>query len=149
VDKADAEILREDILRVTEPDSGFDVESLRRGLPWLRQQARASRAREAHEASRAQAFERLVETIELILGIDSEPIEPTEKQLRGGEAALTVMREQDRQWTARQVHEELERRGWVSPDARHPLRGTEAAINRLWRAGEIEKLGRGRYRAKP
>jgi hypothetical protein len=52
-------------------------------------------------------------------------------------------------WSAPEIHKELERRGWVSRAAKHPLRATEAAINRLYRdKKEIEKVERGRYRWK-
>jgi hypothetical protein len=67
---------------------------------------------------------------------------------RGMEAVRRVMREVGGDLNAREVHAHLENRGWVSPEAKFPLRGTEAAINRLYRMGELERVSRGRYRYK-
>ena len=52
-------------------------------------------------------------------------------------------------WTARTLYQELEKRGWLSAEAQHPLRGVEAAINRMWKREEIERVGPGRYRLPP
>jgi hypothetical protein len=112
-----------------------------------REQARHWREREAEDATHALKYEKAAEGIEALIGSEAERPKPSET-LRGGDAVLAVMREKDQIWTARQVHEELERRGWISADVAHPLRGTEAAINRLWKAGKVERLGRGRYRFK-
>jgi hypothetical protein len=81
-------------------------------------------------------------------GASTERAPGTEDGPRGMEAVRRVMREGG-DWNAREIHAELEKRGWVSPDAKFPIRATEAAINRLYRVtNEIEKVGRGRYRYK-
>jgi succinoglycan biosynthesis transport protein ExoP len=68
-------------------------------------------------------------------------------RLVGIAAVRAVMREQpDRAWNARDVHSVLEERRWLSPTAQRPLRGTEAAINRLMKRGELIKISPGRYK---
>jgi len=50
-------------------------------------------------------------------------------------------------WTARQLLDEMRKRGWESKESKNPIRPTEAAINRLWKVKkEIERVGRGQYR---
>lgn len=66
---------------------------------------------------------------------------------RGMEAVRRIMREGG-VWGGRDILDELVRRGWASPNAKFPIRATEAAINRLWKLGELEKVSRGRYRYK-
>ena len=69
------------------------------------------------------------------------------EMLRGIAAVRTVMQENpERVWKAREVHDVLEQRGWISPGAQHPMRGTEAAINRLIKRGELDRIRPGRYR---
>jgi hypothetical protein len=128
------------------------VEAFLDGLAFAREQAQAQRAIEAAAAAKALRWETSVQGFEELLrmaGVSEPDAGDAVETVRGGEAVLTVMRENERIWTAREVHEELERRGWTNLDVSHPLRGTEAAINRLWKAEKIEKLSRGRYRAKP
>jgi hypothetical protein len=125
-------------------------------LPWLRARAHELRAIEAEAVRWARVYEQAVASIEEIFGFspdvggarpDLDPGTVDGRSRRGSAAVLAVMTEYDQIWTAREVYEELDRRGWISPNVQHPLRGVEAAINRLWRAGKIERLGRGRYRA--
>jgi len=67
---------------------------------------------------------------------------------RGTEAARRVMQEGG-DWNAKRLHAELERRGWVNPDAKHPLKATETALTRLHtKYHEVERVGRGLYRHK-
>ncbi len=64
---------------------------------------------------------------------------------RGTEAVRRVMALGD-VMTIREIYEALEERDWINPEAMHPLKATETAINRLFKAGELERVGRGRYR---
>jgi hypothetical protein len=65
----------------------------------------------------------------------------------GMEAVRRIMRGSGQAWTVREVFEEMKKRGWESKDSKEPLRPAEAAVNRLWKVkGEIERVGRGRYR---
>jgi len=67
--------------------------------------------------------------------------------LLGIAAVRAVIREEpNRVWTPREVHTVLEDRGWLSHEAQHPVAGTEAAVARLLRKGDIVRVGRGRYR---
>jgi hypothetical protein len=142
---------------------GMVIEANAHAIANHRSEARKFREIEAEMAGRALRHEeverarlavlredgRLAQVEELVAQLmTGEPATPHPPR-RGNDAVLTLMQEQQRIWTARELHDELDRRGWINPDAAHPLRGTEAAINRLHRSGKVEKLGRGRYRAKP
>src|SRR5258708_887789 len=81
------------------------------------------RAREAEAAAKALQWERSVQGFEALLrmaGASDPETQEAVDPVRGGEAVLTVMRDNKRVWTAREVHEELERRGWINLDVRHP-----------------------------
>lgn len=67
---------------------------------------------------------------------------------RGTEAVRRVMKEGG-VWTAKRLHAELERRGWVNPGTQHPAKATETALGRLHgKYGEVERVERGQYRYK-
>lgn len=133
-------------------------------LPTLQDAAQARRRLGAALIQEAEGFETMIRGYQKALGLAPEietaqPITPrksatiepatdADAEPRGMEAVRRIMREGG-VWTPKEIHAELEKRGWVSPDAKHPIRATEAAINRLWRdKGEIEKVGRARYRFK-
>ncbi len=61
-----------------------------------------------------------------------------------GEAAVRAVLEQEprRGWMAIDVHRELEERGWISPQAKHPRAGTDAALNRLVNKGVVRRKDR-------
>jgi hypothetical protein len=130
------------------------IEELSTIVPDMRTEARDLRSQAAELEGRADNLDRIADGIEGLRGV--KPHLPTDAlpgirdhsdDLRGIAAVRTVMGESPtRTWKARDVHRILEQRGWISPEAKHPLRGTEAAINRLWRAEEIERIGPGRYR---
>jgi hypothetical protein len=108
----------------------------------------ARRERERDEAA--------LSTLEALIGPEggNGPIEPTVQanqteppSLLGLAAVREVMRERsERIWTPSMIHAELERRGWLSGDAKFPKAGTESAVGRLLGKGEIVKVARGRYR---
>jgi hypothetical protein len=119
-------------------------------LPALRAEARQLREQESKVREQAARVERVIEAIE---GLRAQPPSPTRqngRQARGPTGIAAVRRVMSeaggRVWRPREVHEVLEKRGWVSPHAQHPVNGTENSINRLWKRGEVEKLGPGRYR---
>jgi len=64
---------------------------------------------------------------------------------RGTEAVRRVMKDGGT-WSVPQVHAELEKRGWTSPQAKHPAKATETALHRLYQKGELARLDRGIYR---
>lgn len=67
---------------------------------------------------------------------------------RGTEAVRRVMREGGT-WTVQKLHDELARRGWVNPEAKHPVKATETALSRLHgKYQEVDRVGRGKYRYK-
>jgi hypothetical protein len=78
-----------------------------------------------------------------------ESITPAKPPRGIGAVRRVISEEPDRPWKAGEVHDELVKRGWISEAAQFPQRGTEAAINRLWHGGELERVDRGRYRATP
>lgn len=139
----------------------MDMEALSSQLPELRKEAARLREQENTARQKAENIERIIEGIEG-LGAPSRATEmpaevsapqPTLAELNGsgprGIAAVrrVVLEGRERVWKARDVHAVLEQRGWLSSGAKHPLRGTEAAINRLVHRGELERTRPGRYRA--
>jgi hypothetical protein len=142
------------------------LDDLARELPALREEAKKWHKTADEARARAQGLDQIIRGIERATGLSAaspqrqqeaereSPPEPQDGAQPSSDGALVgiaavrrVMMEQpDKIWRARDVHEELERRGWVSDRASHPLRGTEAAINRLWRRGQIERVRTGRYR---
>ena len=143
-----------DYVRQLDPEAGLAY------IKMAREQLAAERAIEAEAAARAQMWADAIHGAEQLLRMHGIQVaadageitqeqalrQMLQKQPSIGEAVLGVMRTQNQGWTAREVFTALERRGWTPPVA-HPLRGVEAAINRLYRSGKVEKLGRGRYRA--
>ncbi len=135
---------------------GVSYEALIEQLPDLRRDLNRLRTKKAEIDARVAHLEGIVEGIEGLRGPDEESpglelpglSEESERpaRLRGIAAVRQVMSERDQVWSAKEIHSVLESRGWLSPDAKHPLRGTEAAINWLWHAGEITKVSSGRYR---
>ena len=138
----------------------MDMESLAQQLPHLRAEATRWREQEAEAARKAEGYEAIIRGVESV--IDAPPavataIAPAPEIVaesngtpgpRGIAAVRRVMLEHPaRIWRAKEIHAELERNGWISAVAQHPLRGTEAAINRLWKRGEVDRVGAGRYRA--
>jgi hypothetical protein len=136
----------------------MELEALISQLPALEAEAAECRRQEQEAAARAEHLERIIEGIRgltstradqrfSLFEAEAPMAENDGASLRGIAAVRRVMLEHpDRVWKARDVHTQLEQRGWVSPDAQHPLRGTEAAINRLWKRGELDKVRTGRYR---
>ena len=137
---------------------GMTYESLRQQLPELRKEAVDWRRREAEAGARAASLERAAGAIEALLGPSEPPgpelpgvveAAPLHERLVGVAAVRAVMEHQpERIWRPRHIHDELVKRGWLTGAAKFPLRGTEAAINRLWHNGEIERVDTGRYRIK-
>ena len=80
-------------------------------------------------------------------GLEADFVRQSDERPRGSGAILTITAEEPgKVWSARDIHAELEGRGWVNPEAQYPQRGTEAAISRLVRDGKLDKVGRGQYR---
>jgi hypothetical protein len=121
-------------------------------LPRIRAELASARAQAAELNEQVRVLEATVHSIYEIarrygLGVEEpDEVGPEAEPRHGGEAVLAVMQERPGVWRARDVHEALVRRGWISPDIAHPAEATGAAINRLMKAGQIERLGRGRYR---
>jgi hypothetical protein len=140
----------------------MDIEALVGQLPSLKKEAATWRQREEDARRKAESIERIIEGVEGLSGPavpnESLPVLGTKNQAvapepdddtwpRGIAAVRRVMLEEpEKIWRARDVHTQLEQRGWLSAKARHPLRGTEAAISRLMQRGELERLRPGRYR---
>jgi hypothetical protein len=132
-----------------------DYESLRALLPSLKRDAAEWRQKQAEAGSRAMSLERAAKSIQELLGPDESPgtpfpdLEPQRQngRLLGVAAVRALLREDpDRVWGASEIHKQLEARGWLNEEAKHPQKGTEAAVNRLWRGGEVQRVDRGRYR---
>lgn len=129
----------------------MDLDVLTTQLPALEAELVEWRRREQEAGSRADNLERIIEGIKGLAPeavIETPPASENGTSLRGIAAIRAVVSEHpERIWTARDVHNVLEQREWLSPHAQHPLRGTEAAINRLITRGELERLRPGRYKA--
>jgi hypothetical protein len=132
----------------------MDFQALTEQLPSLRAEAQRWRQEAAEATAKAENIEHIIRGIEGLTG-ELQPSGLTREAaqngsarsdtggLRGIAAVRSVMRsDPSRVWRARDVHEIME----ISPGAQHPLRGTEAAINRLMHRGELVKLDAGRYR---
>jgi hypothetical protein len=66
---------------------------------------------------------------------------------RGTAAVLRVVEaEPNRVWKPAEIHRELVGKGWISPEAKHPKAGTDAAISRLLKRGKLRRLGPGQYK---
>lgn len=138
----------------------MDMESLTQQLPALRAESKRWREQEAEAARKAEGFEAIIRGVENVIGAPaaeavasaSSPAEVVADSKGDGPRGIAAVRlimlqHPDRIWKARDIHAQLEQRGWISPAAQHPQRGTEAAINRLWKRGEVDRVGAGRYRA--
>jgi putative AbiEi antitoxin of type IV toxin-antitoxin system len=78
-------------------------------------------------------------------GVDEEST-PSGDAPRGEVAVLAVMRERSSElWTTGEIHAALEERAWITPDAKHPRAGVEAALSRLVKKGALVRLDRGLY----
>lgn len=130
----------------------LDTTHLRQHLPKLEAKAVRLREKELRARRRAEKIELQIHGIRLLIGAEQGDPPPTgasgaDGAVFGVAAIRRVLSEApDRVWSAGELHLELERRGWVSRTARHRLQGTEAAVSRLVRSGELERIERGRYR---
>lgn len=130
----------------------LDTTHLRQHLPKLEAKAVRLREKELRARRRAEKIELQIHGIRLLIG--AERGDPPASGASSAHAAVfgvaairRVLREApNRVWSAGELHLELEQRGWVSRTARHRLQGTEAAVSRLVRSGELERIERGRYR---
>jgi hypothetical protein len=135
-------------------------------LPALRKEVEDWRKREEEARAKRQGLQQVIRGIEQLAGVERPPSpnettdlfggrrEATEKagqkKIRGTNAVRRVIStDPDRAWRVGEVHGELVKNGWVSENAQFPERGTEAAINRLWRQTELERVAKGRYKATP
>lgn len=136
----------------------MNLEALVEQLPTLRAEANRWREQEAESRRKAEGYEEIVRGVENLVGAPGaastasspkpEVVNNSEGSPTGIAAVRRVILEQpERIWRARDLHSVLEQRQWISPGAQVPLRGTEAAINRLMHAGELERTQPGYYRA--
>jgi len=130
----------------------LDTTHLRQHLPKLEAKAVRLREKELRARRRAEKIELQIHGIRLLIGAEQGDLPPAhvsgaERAVFGVAAIRRVLSEApDRVWSSGELHLELEQRGWVSRTARHRLQGTEAAVSRLVRCGELERVERGRYR---
>ena len=125
-------------------------------LPDLEAELRSVEEQVAELEARAQSLRQIVEGIKGLRGpapaSDPQlpgvvPDEGRNEPFYGTPAIRRILEAQpDRTWRVRDVYAALEERGWISPHAQHPKRGLEAAINRMYRTGEIHRVSPGRYR---
>ena len=121
-------------------------------LDKLRERAALARARELEARAEAERLERKLRKRAAKLGLEipiatSGSLGRTETTAPTGVAAIRalVLVEPERVWSAGDIQACLEERGWVSDGAKHRRQGIEAAISRLVRAGELQRVARGRY----
>src|SRR5947209_4437795 len=127
-------------------------------LAKLHADAARSRRIEAESRADAERAEQAIAALEAVVG------EPVQSQVeatmeiaietqaangdgpRGEAAVLAVLDERPRRaWKAADVHAALVERGWISPQAKHPRAGTDAALNRLVRKGVLRRGDGRRY----
>jgi hypothetical protein len=73
-------------------------------------------------------------------GITATALEPPYMKPR--EAWLWLMREQPREWSVKEVGEEMERRGWLDPKVTSPVEAVRAAGRRLTEVeGLLQRVG--------
>ncbi len=152
-----------DLLRSLSEIGGFET-----SLPTLNEQAVIRRKLARQLLDEAQALEKIISGVNLLKGtpnlgepgaldrieaevhaaIDtSKPAEPADVP-RGVEAVRAVMLDGG-VWTVDQVYKTIMRRDWIDESVMHPRKAVETAVNRLYsKYGEVERVGRGRYRYK-
>lgn len=131
------------------------IERLKRGeapekiLAGLEHEASEHEADADDSMLKAHEIRKRVAAMRVLMGISDDRRGLTTGEVPVGiEAARRVMREGG-VWTVASLLNELQKRGWDSKDAEHPLKATEAAISRLHNVKkEIERVGRGKYRYK-
>ncbi len=138
---------------MTEGSKRLDTTALLQNLPELEARAARLRGKELRARRKAERVEQQIRGIRILAGhapgdgrlpapphlLEAAPTGIAAIRRVLGEFPSTV-------WSAGSLHAELERRGWVSPTARYRLQGTEAAVSRMVRSGELRRVGRGRYR---
>jgi hypothetical protein len=131
---------------------GLSLDQLAELLPEIEAEAYRWREIETKAAANANDLETILRAVHRLLpSIKSPPDSPAESPTspEGMAAVLQVMVEEPtRLWRAKEVHAVLRQRSWVSPRAKHPERGTDAAISRLLARGDIQRVERGRYRVQ-
>jgi hypothetical protein len=118
----------------------------------LRADATRNRRIESEARAEAEQAERALTALEAVVGKPSvaegqTTMEPADAEApskgdepRGEAAVQRVMAENpDGFWTAAEVHAALDARGWISPGAKHPRAGTDAALGRLVKKRIISK----------
>ncbi len=135
----------------------MDYAALEPHLHELKLDLRAELARKAEIDTRVASLQSAIDGIEGLIGPqpDQGPQIPgmesrakTNGKLVGTPAIRELMRESPATevWSPRALYKSLAQRSWLSEESQHPLRGVEAAINRMWKRGEIERVSPGRYR---
>lgn len=117
----------------------------------LEADAERLREKESRAREKAEKLERKIARLREASGPERELGSASTRVVAApsGVQAIRRLFEEDptRVWSAGDVHEALETRRWISTTTKHPRQGVEATISRLVRRGEVERLGRGRYRA--
>jgi hypothetical protein len=68
---------------------------------------------------------------------------------RGSDAVARVLVERRTPTRVTELIEEMRRRGWTSQEAKHPEAAIRAALQRLVKAEQVERVGQGVYRYRP
>lgn len=140
-------------LRVMEDPRELTVSEL---LVKLRADVVRNRKIEMEAHQEAQRAERAIAALESVVGesvqdqveqttieAEAQPQATNGDGPRGEAAVLAILKEQPRRgWMAADVHAALEARGWISPQAKHPRAGTDAALNRLVNKGVLRRKDR-------
>lgn len=123
-------------------------------LTKLKADSARERRIEREARDRAEGYEAGIAYLEAILpptpsengtlpgmGRESSGDEP-----RGEAAILAVVREEPaRDWATAEIHRILEDRKWITPGAKHPRAGVEAALSRLVKKGSLLRIDKGVY----
>jgi hypothetical protein len=103
------------------------------------------------EAAQSELFDSGAEAGPLPAGRSATPaaMNGSDAKLVGLNAIRTVLAEDpQRVWGGTELHRELERRGWVTGDAKNAVHGTRTGLYRLWDNDEIGKVDTGKYRSR-
>ena len=131
-----------------------------RMLPPLRQQLRAAELRAQEAAAEAESLRKVIQGLQELAGErpngrQASLLEPlTMGEIdellapRGQEAVKQVLATEDRVWSARELLEVIQAKGWIEPDAKTPLASVRVAAQRLVKAGGAVKVGSGYQRSR-
>lgn len=100
--------------------------------------------------TRVETLTDIIDNLRMLNGLPNEDPAPptallqprnTSLRPRGADAVRAIVAQRPGLWSRKQIHAEIERQGWnPSDDARKTANAVDAAIHRLAKSGELEKI---------